>query len=146
MSTPNPARTPAGNGVSSGRFAAHGRAEDTSVTLEAPAPAAPKPLRSVLNGMHDGDSTEVQLPDGANCQIKYREYPAIGDNGQPVRGDVTGEYSVQVGGAYVSSVVVSPHGTSGYGNPRAKSYSAEEVERSIATLTARHPAKTTGTR
>ncbi len=84
----------------------------------------------------------MELHDGGACQISYREYPAIGDNGHPVDGDVTGEYSVQVNGAHVSSVAVSPHGTSGYGSPRAKRYAAEEVERSVAALSCRHTAKT----
>lgn len=139
MSTSNPTRVSAGT-PDGGRFAVGKRAEDPSVTLESAEPQR-KPLRTVLNGMNDGDSTDLELPDGAKCQISYREYPAIGDNGQRVRGDKTGSYMIDVDGTYAGSVEVGPHGTSGYGNSRAKSYGAEQVEDSIARITARHPQK-----
>ena len=67
--------------------------------------------------------------------VFYDEQPALGDDNKPVRGDVTGDYSVYTTGhadssdglRYLTSVHVSPHGTSGYGNDCARPYAAERV-------------------
>jgi hypothetical protein len=79
--------------------------------------------------------------DGLIYTVFYAQHGAIGDNGQPVSGDVTGEYEVlaaPVGDDWLVGAKdvlrrlhVSPHGTSGYGNASAKGYAANEVQATI---------------
>lgn len=80
---------------------------------------------------------------GEGFTVYYDEKPAVGDNGQPVRGDVTGDFEVfrgvdgPVGLKRLGDVHVSPHGSSGYGNPHAKPYACDEVGRIIANAVGR---------
>jgi hypothetical protein len=64
--------------------------------------------------------------------VRYEQDGAVGDNGQPVAGDVTGDYTVIGPRDRRFYQHVGPHGTSGYGNPRARSWAAEQVGRRIA--------------
>lgn len=97
---------------------------------EAIAPMASGRMIIVLNG----------LPYG----IWYDEHGATGDDGQPVRGDVTGDFELvrldgedTIYGRTILHQHVSPHGTSGYGNPHAKQWAAEQVGLALANDAAR---------
>lgn len=71
--------------------------------------------------------------EGRTFIVYYDEQDARGDNGLLREGDVTGEYEVWLKTGpddvldlrEIARVHVSPHGTSGYGNDRAKFHSAD---------------------
>jgi len=91
----------------------------------------------------DGTAVMDLTAGGVTFKVHYDQEQARGDNGQPVRGDITGEYElVRYGaddgeyGKVVFRQHVSPHGTSGHGNPHAKRWAAERVSEAI-TRTAR---------
>lgn len=79
-----------------------------------------------------GSKREYVL-NGVEFTVYYDEQGAVGDNGQPVRGDVTGDYEVllgidgPLGLRHLAHTHVSPHGTSGHGNAYSKAYSAEQT-------------------
>jgi hypothetical protein len=86
-------------------------------------------IAAELQRMHDG--TMDVIVNGVEFTVHYDERQATGDNGRPVRGDMVGDFEVVHDGRVINRVHVSPHGTSGYGNPRAKSYAAETAAAAI---------------
>lgn len=88
-------------------------------------------LDGIILDMSHGDKLKLTVEE-RTFVLYYDEQGARGDDGLPVRGDVTGEYEVwlQTGPddvrdlREVARVHVSPHGSSGYGNDRAKFHSA----------------------
>lgn len=92
-------------------------------------------IAAELAQMHDG--VKELVIDDVGFTIYYDERGATGDNGAPVPGDVVGDFEVRegldgpLGLRFVANVHVSPHGTSGYGNPHAKGYSARLAAEAI---------------
>lgn len=83
------------------------------------------------------DGKAELVVNGQSFTVYYDEEQAMGDNGQPVRGDFVGDYQVvhNDGSPYGRTILhqhVSPHGSSGYGNAQAKSYAATRVGEAIA--------------
>ena len=83
-------------------------------------------LANDLARMSDGDAVRFEAY-GLAFTVRYRTDQAYGDNGLPVRGDETGEFTVFNGDRPVKRQHVAPHGTSPYGNRYAKTYAAEQV-------------------
>lgn len=80
----------------------------------------------------DGTGTLAVRVNDAEYTVHYDQREATGDNGQPVRGDFTGDYEVVHDGRVIERMHVSPHGSSGYGNSYAKGHSASTVAAMIA--------------
>lgn len=103
---------------------------------QVPVDTMAREMAKPIGAMKGGDTLEVVL-NGIGFTVRYFEEGAVGDSGAPVRGDVTGNYTISANrfrgedNYYLRSVHVSPHGTSGYGNSEAKNYSATEVARII---------------
>ncbi len=74
---------------------------------------------------------------GTEFVVYYDEHQAFGDDGKPVKGDKTGAFQVATIDfeglqRHLTSQHVGPHGTSGYGNPMARSYAAERIAEAMA--------------
>lgn len=78
---------------------------------------------------------------GRTYLVTYETAGAVGDNGLPVCGDVTGEYEVRRGDRVLLRQHVSPYGTSGYGNASALRYGAERVAEAILRDLGRWPTR-----
>lgn len=97
-------------------------------------------LEGVLAGLSGGDRLSIEAADGGpDFVVTYDEHPAYGDNGAPVPGDSTGDFTVYRGDAddpagwrQVAAFRVGPHGSSGYGNAAAKGYAAERVAKVVS--------------
>lgn len=96
--------------------------------------------------------------DNVHFVLYYDEHRAIGDNGQPVAGDITAELELYrvtgpdplINVRELARIHVAPHGASGYGNPHAHTSAFERAgaaiadellrERARSTIAARHGA------
>jgi hypothetical protein len=88
----------------------------------------------MLCQLESGSRTPLRLNGATDFVVYYDEQPALGDDNEPVKGDVTGEYELCTTGhdtfdgtRVIFRQHVSPHGTSGYGNDRARPWAAEQV-------------------
>lgn len=95
-------------------------------------------LHQIIDSIEPGSKARVTLAHGGREKtfvVYYDEQGARGDDGLPVHGDVTGDFEAWelVGPDEVRDLKlvkrqhVSPHGSSGYGNDRAKPYAVEQI-------------------
>lgn len=91
-------------------------------------------LNEHLAAMVGGDKLGLSAEDGGTFVVTYDAQGAVGDNGEPVEGDTTGDFTLYTGdlddpGAwrFVMEAHVAPHGTSGHGNRYAKDWAADKI-------------------
>lgn len=128
-----------------------GRTEFTVSNPLLPASALTSTIAEILIpeilAIPSGEKQEFVI-NGSGYTVYYDEQGASGDDGRPVRGDVTGDYEVHkgvdgpMGLRLLDRHHVGPHGSSGYGNPEAKNYAARQVASTIGSALARVASKT----
>lgn len=92
-------------------------------------------MASSIHRLKHGQSAQFEGPAG-NHTVSYYEHPSMGDNGSPVHGATTGEYTVTgpdgrskdfEHGPHANTITAARRGA----NPNAKGYAADQAGKSI---------------
>lgn len=95
-------------------------------------------LRSAIGGLKDGEHVELGPADSGNgkLRVSYHERQSHGDNGQPVRGAVTGGYVIEYPNGKSTSIDHGPHAKTAAAakrgaNPNAKGWAAGQAHDAV---------------
>jgi hypothetical protein len=99
--------------------------------------AGPPSMRSFLGGLKHGETVELGDPaSNGKIKVSYHERQSHGDNGQPVRGATTGEYTVEYPNGKTSVHAHGPHANTAAAakkgaNPNAKPWAAGQAHDAV---------------